>query len=319
MGKGRIAVAINGDPRQTNKACMTGSNGAGDNGARASHDQVASTSLVHPQDRLTFLGHATVLVELDGLRLLTDPVLRQVVGPLWRRAPKPHLGPLTGLDAILISHLHLDHYDPPSLRLLDKGVPIIGPPGSARALRWRGFAEVHELAPGESLSLGSVEITATDAKHPSGRHPWNRTPSVGYVISGSQDIYFAGDTGLFPGMADLWGDLDIALLPIAGLGPFLPEFKHLSPRHAVRAMELLRPNLVIPIHWGTYHLPGTALMRMRPDIHREAPLVFMREAAALEPDIRTVMLEPGQSLDLERQIRLGSLRRGVLAKTILKL
>jgi hypothetical protein len=67
-------------------------------------------------------------------------------------------------------------------------------------------------------------------------------------------------------------------------------------------MELLRPRLVIPIHWGTYHLPGTALMRMRPDIHRQAPLVFMREAVALEPGIRTVMLEPGEGLDLHDHI-----------------
>jgi L-ascorbate metabolism protein UlaG (beta-lactamase superfamily) len=256
-----------------------------------------------PQDRITFLGHATVLVELDGVRLLTDPVLRQQVGPLWRRTPRPHLGSLTSLDAILISHLHLDHYDPPSLRLLDKGVLIVGPPGSARSLHWRGFQDVHELGSGQSLRLGSVEITATDAKHPSGRHPLTQSvPSVGYVISGSRDVYFAGDTGLFPGMADLWPGIDVALLPIAGLGPRLPEGKHLSPRHAVRAMELLRPRLVIPIHWGTYHLPGTVLMGMRADIHREAPLVFMREAAALEPEIRTVMLQPGGSLDLEPRV-----------------
>lgn len=254
------------------------------------------------EDRITFLGHATVLVEVDGLRLLTDPVLRRLVGPLWRRAPKPHLGPLSNLDAVLISHLHLDHYDPASLRLLDKGVPIIGPRGSARSLRWRGFLDVHELCPGESLTLGAVEITATEARHPRGRHPLGQgPPSVGYVISGTRDIYFAGDTGLFPGMVDLWPRIDVALLPIAGLGPRLPECKHLSPRHAVRAMELLRPEIVIPIHWGTYHLPGTVLMRLRPDIHRQAPLDFMREAAPLAPEIRTVMLEPGETLELPRR------------------
>lgn len=258
------------------------------------------------QNRITFLGHATVLLELDGLRLLTDPVLRQVVGPLWRRTPKPHLGPLAGLNAVLISHLHLDHYDPLSLRQLDKEAVIIGPRGSGRSLSRRGFADAHELAPGESLRLGRLTITATEARHPRGRHPLPRgshpmmqgPDSVGYVISGSQEVYFAGDTGLFPGMVDLWPRLDVALLPIAGLGPRLPEFKHLSPRHAVRAMELLRPGVVIPIHWGTYHLPGTALMRMRPDIHRQAPLLFMQEAATLEPEIRTVLLEPGCALDL---------------------
>jgi L-ascorbate metabolism protein UlaG (beta-lactamase superfamily) len=266
------------------------------------------------QNRVTFLGHATVLLELDGLRLLTDPVLRQFVGPLWRRTPRPHLSPLSGLNVVLISHLHLDHYDPLSLRLLDKEALIVGPRGSGRSLLRRGFADVHELAPGESLSLGRVQITATEARHPRGRHPIPRAnhplmqgpDSVGYVISGSQEIYFAGDTGLFPGMADLWPRLDLALLPIAGLGPRMPEFKHLSPRHAVRAMELLRPKLVIPIHWGTYHLPGTALMRMRPDIHRQAPLLFMQEAVTLEPEIRTILLEPGSGLNLPVPAALSS-------------
>ena len=75
----------------------------------------------------------------------------------------------------------------------------------------------------------------------------------------------------------------------------MPEFKHMSPRHAVKAMELLRPRLVVPIHWGTYHLPGTALFRFGPDFHRRAPFLFMAQAAALEPDVHTVMLRPGES------------------------
>jgi L-ascorbate metabolism protein UlaG (beta-lactamase superfamily) len=238
------------------------------------------------------------------MRLITDPVLRQQVGPLWRRTPKPHPGPLADLDVVLISHLHLDHYDPASLRLLDAGVPIVGPAGSARSLAWRGFTDVHEMRPGESLRLRDLDIVATEARHRGTRHPLaRRTASNGYVISGGgRDIYFAGDTGLFAGMADIWDGLDVALLPIAGLGPWMPEFKHLSPRHAVRAARLLRPRLVIPIHWGTYHLPGTVLMRMRPDVHRRAPLVFMRAAEALEPEIHTVMLDPGESLDLAQAL-----------------
>ena len=251
--------------------------------------------------RITFLGHATVLIELGGQRLLTDPVLRRQVGPLRRRTPQPVLGPLAGLDMVLISHLHLDHFDPASLRLLDTALPIVGPPGSVRSLGWRGFTDVHEVGPGESLRLGGLDIVATEARHRGTRHPLaHRTSSNGYIISGGgRHVYFAGDTGLFSGMADIWDDpLDVALLPIAGLGPWMPEFKHLSPRHAVQAAELLRPRLVIPIHWGTYHLPGTVLMRLRPDFHRRAPAVFLREALALDPEIRVTMLDPGESLDL---------------------
>ncbi len=250
--------------------------------------------------KITFFGHATVLIELGGIRVLTDPVLRQQVGPLWRRVPKPHLGALADLDVVLLSHLHLDHYDPASLRLLGKGWPIIGPPGSAKTLRWHGFTDVEELRPGEGLRLGALDVTATEALHNGTRHPLaRRTPSNGYVVGGGgAQVYFAGDTGLFPEMRDLARGLDVALLPIAGLGPRLPEFKHMGPHHAVRAMKLLQPRLVIPIHWGTYHVPGTVIMRMRPDVHRRAPSVFMREVEALQPWIRTVLLQPGESLDL---------------------
>jgi L-ascorbate metabolism protein UlaG (beta-lactamase superfamily) len=149
--------------------------------------------------------------------------------------------------------------------------------------------------------VGSLDITAAPARHRGTRHPLSaRTPSLGYVVSGSRSVYFAGDTGLFSGMADIWPErLDVALLPVAGLGPWMPEYKHLSPRHAVAAMQLMDPRVVIPIHWGTYHLPGTVIMRMRRDLHRRAPFLFMVQAATLEPRIHTVMLQPGESLGIE--------------------
>jgi L-ascorbate metabolism protein UlaG (beta-lactamase superfamily) len=252
--------------------------------------------------RLTYLGHATVLIELDGVRLLTDPVLRRQVGPLWRGAPRPHVAPLTDLDAILISHLHLDHYDPPSLRLLGRDTPIVAPLGCARSLRWRGFTDVREMAPGDRLTIGAIEVVAVEARHRGNRHLLaRRTPSLGYVVSGSRDIYFAGDTALFDGMSELWPErLDVALLPIAGLGPRVREHEHLSPAHAVQAVRLLNPRVVVPIHWGTYHFPGTALLRMGPDVHRRAPGAFLREAEAIGPDVRTLLLPPGGTLDVER-------------------
>ncbi len=224
---------------------------------------------------------------------------------MYRRTPKPHAGNLKGIDAVLLSHLHLDHYDPASLSLVaTTATPIFGPEGAAASLRWHGYKEVHELRPGQSLRLGPVEVFGTEARHMGTRHPLaRRTPALGFVISGSRDVYFAGDTGFFPGMADIWDDqLDVALLPIAGLGPRLPEFKHMSPRHAVAAMGLIRPSLVVPIHWGTYHLPGTTIIRMRRDVHRAAPFVFLRQAAVLEPQVRTVLLDPGAGMDLEAEL-----------------
>jgi L-ascorbate metabolism protein UlaG (beta-lactamase superfamily) len=267
--------------------------------------------------QVAFLGHASTAIEMDGSRLVTDPVLRRVVGPLYRRAPQPAVGPLSDPDAILISHLHIDHYDPRSLLAFRRDTPIIAPLGGGLSLHGRGFTEVHEMSPGDCVRVGSVVVTATEAKHRGTRHPLaTTTRSLGYVVSGTHSVYFAGDTGLFDGIADVWPErLDLALLPIAGIGPLMPEFKHLSPRHAIVAMERLRPRLVVPIHWGTYHLPGTALFRLGPDFHRRAPFLFMAEAATLEPDIHTVVLRPGERLSLEQALerRAGNLRDGVPA------
>ena len=184
-----------------------------------------------------------MVLELDGVRLVTDPVLRRLVGPLYRRVPRPLTEPLADPDVILISHLHLDHYDPRSLRLFRRDTPVLAPVGAGLSLRWRGFRDIYEIAPDERLKIGAVEVVGTAAKHRGTRHPLAaRTPSLGYVISGSRSVYFAGDTGFFTGIADIWPErLDLAMLPIAGIGPLMPEFKHMSPRHAVKAMELLRP------------------------------------------------------------------------------
>jgi L-ascorbate metabolism protein UlaG (beta-lactamase superfamily) len=257
-----------------------------------------------PGCHVTFLGHASTIIEMDGVRLVTDPVLRRLVGPLYRRVPQPLTGPLTDPDAILISHLHLDHYDPRSLRLFRLDTPILAPQGAGLSLRWRGFKDIHEVAPGDRLRIGPLEVVGTEAKHRGTRHPLAaRTPSLGYVVSGSHSIYFAGDTGFFSGIAEVWPErLDLAMLPIAGIGPLMPEFKHMSPRDAVKAMGLLRPRLVVPIHWGTYHLPGTALFRFGPDFHRRAPYLFMAQAADREPDVHTVLLRPGERLSLEETL-----------------
>ncbi len=252
---------------------------------------------------LTFFGHSTVAIDLDGVRVVTDPVLRRQVGPLYRRGTLPSCEGLADPQVILLSHLHLDHFDPPTLRLFRTDTPILAPVGSRLSLRWRRFSAVHELSPGESRRVGAVEIVATEAQHQGTRFPTSvPTPSLGFVISGNRSIYFPGDTGLFPGMQGLWPALDVALLPIAGLGPRLPEAKHLGPADAVRAMELLRPRLTVPIHWGAYHLPGTALMRLGNDPHRDAPQEFARRARALEPDLRVAMLQPGESIDLDQAL-----------------
>ena len=104
------------------------------------------------------------------------------------------------------------------------------------------------------------------------------------MVSGTRSIYFAGDTGFFSGISDVWPErLDLAMLPIAGIGPLMPEFKHMSPRHAVKAMDLLRPRIVVPIHWGTYHLPGTALFRCGPTSIAGRPTCSWRRPRCSSP------------------------------------
>ena len=143
--------------------------------------------------------------------------------------------------------------------------------------------------------MGSVEIMGTDAKHSGTRHPLAaRTPSLGYIVSGSHSLYFAGDTGFFSAIADIWPErLDVALLPIAGIGPRMPEFKHMSPRTPSRPWPCCgRASFPHPLG----HVPPArhGAVPLRPRLHRRAPFLFMAQAADLEPDVHTVLLRPAR-------------------------
>jgi L-ascorbate metabolism protein UlaG (beta-lactamase superfamily) len=249
--------------------------------------------------RLTTIGHATVLIELDGARVLTDPLLRDRTGPLRTGPRREDPAWLEELDAVLLSHFHRDHYDPRSLAALDPATLVVGPPGAARRLRARGFREVVDLRPGESVAVRDLQIRATPANH--GRLPAPlRSAAVGFVVSGSVRVYFAGDTDLFPEMADLAADrLHVALLPIGGWGPRLGK-GHLDPRRAVRALELIRPRIAIPIHWGLLRPLG--LGWLKPSYLTQPAELFARLASELVPDVDVRILEPGESLELEPDV-----------------
>ena len=161
-------------------------------------------------DSLTYVGHATVLIEIDGTRLLTDPLLRPRLGPLLRHGPPPAPEATQNLDAVLISHLHHDHADLSSLRRIGGDVPLLVPPGSRRFFERHGFGSVSELAPGEAIPIGTTTVTAVEAVHPGGRRRFARgSEAVGFLIHGRSDVYFAGDTDLFPGMNGLDPGLDL--------------------------------------------------------------------------------------------------------------
>jgi L-ascorbate metabolism protein UlaG (beta-lactamase superfamily) len=254
-------------------------------------------------DRVTFVGHSTVLIELAGTRLLTDPVLGARLLHIRRQAAPPSAEVSEGIDAVLISHLHHDHLDFRSLRRLGEQVPIIVPPGGARMLRRGGFGPVVELGRGEGTQVGAVEIAATHAAHDGRRYPLGAAvDAVGYDLRAGRRLYFAGDTALFEGMAKLAGGLDVALLPIGGWGPKLGT-GHLDPRSAARAAAMLRPRIAIPIHWGT--LLRVGLGRRRDEILHAPARQFAAAVAELAPEVGVSVLEPGEAIELPAPPRAG--------------
>lgn len=241
---------------------------------------------------VTWVGHSTVLVEAGGVRLLTDPLLRPRLGHL-RRVVAPAASPDEEVDAVLISHVHRDHLDLPSLRLV-RARQLVVPRGAGRTLERRGFGPLAELGEGEELSLGPLTVRATHAEHRARRDPHSaKTPALGYLITGPARLYFAGDTEVFEAMRQL-APLDVALLPIWGWGPRLGR-GHLDPRRAAEALRLLRPRLAIPIHWGTYRRVGLSGDEA---VLREPAERFERLASELAPEAAVRILAPGERLDL---------------------
>jgi L-ascorbate metabolism protein UlaG (beta-lactamase superfamily) len=233
---------------------------------------------------VAYLGHATTLIKVDGTRILTDPVLRRRVAHLRRRTPVD-LKLLGHVDVVVISHVHNDHLDRPSLGLLGTDAVVVAPRGAGRLLR--RFSDVREVGIGDELEVDGVSIQATPAFHRSWRPTVWGTEAMGFLFSGSRRVYFAGDTGLFEGMSSLADAIDLALLPVAGWGRRLGP-RHLDPRSAAEALALLRPRVAVPIHWGTLSTPG----RMASS---DPPEAFRRHARELAADVEVRILAPGES------------------------
>jgi L-ascorbate metabolism protein UlaG (beta-lactamase superfamily) len=244
--------------------------------------------------RLTFLGHSTVLIEVDDLRILTDPVLRRGLGPVRRQvqAVLPEL--FADLDAVFISHGHHDHLDQPSLKKIPGHPTVIVPKGFAGLARTWDLGPVEEVEPGDRLRIDRVEIDVIYAEHSGKRVPFGPVgPAIGCVVAGSRRVYFPGDTDLFPEMATLADSLDVALLPVWGWGPTIGE-GHMDPGRAAEAAAVLRPRLAIPIHWGTFYPAG--LRRVVPKPFDEPGPLFASELARRAPDIPVRILAPGESI-----------------------
>lgn len=241
--------------------------------------------------RIVWVGHSTVLVDMDGVRLLTDPLLRPRVVHL-RRVGKVNPDALHGIDAVLVSHLHFDHLDIPSLERLGHETPLVVPSGAGGFLRRKGFGAVTELAVGEELLVGGVRVVGTPAEHDARRLPFGvRAEPLGFAVTGTRSVYFAGDSDVFEGISAL-GPIQVALVPIWGWGPKLGR-GHMNPHRAAEAVRLLQASVAIPIHWGTY-FPLQLGLRGRPAFVDLPPVEFGAEMRALAPDVDVRILRPGE-------------------------
>lgn len=240
--------------------------------------------------RVRFVGHATVLVEMEGFRVLTDPFFRSSLGPLERHGPLPDPRSLPPVDIVLVSHGHRDHFDPSSLAAAPGDPLVVVPRGLGPHVPPR--CRPVEVVVGDVLRLGSVTVTAVAARH------WitpgaPRAEPIGYLLEcRSSRTYFAGDTGRHAAMALLRGRVDLALLPVWTWGPHLGP-GHLGPRTAAEVLADLRARFAVPIHWGTLY--PRQLHRVLGRSLAEPGHRFADQARRLAPGADVRVLRPGDS------------------------
>jgi L-ascorbate metabolism protein UlaG (beta-lactamase superfamily) len=246
--------------------------------------------------RITWLGHSSVVLDLDGVRILTDPLLRPHAGLLRRLAPRPDPATWRDPDAVLLSHLHHDHAELRSLRLV-ANVPIMSAPENAAWLRRQRLFSATPLGEGWVRVAGEVEVRQVRADHAHRPMPHRPNATHGHLVRGPSGVVWAvGDTELHPemsGLADLAGRrIDLALVPVWGWGPRLSG-GHLDPRQAAEAVARSGARYAVPVHWGTLHPPFfQRFAREWLDLPGER---FAEAMSELAPDASPVVLEPGES------------------------
>jgi L-ascorbate metabolism protein UlaG (beta-lactamase superfamily) len=252
--------------------------------------------------RITWVGHSSLLIEIDGIRILTDPVWSQRVsfsqsfGPKRFFQPPIALEDLPALDAVIISHDHYDHLDKATIKFFaGKPIPFITPMGVCTYLEEWGILKnyIHEVDWGDSVMIGNCNITATPSRHFSGRGIINRNETLwaAFVIKGPQhNIFFGADSGWFPGFAEIgetFGPFDLTMLEIGAYGKYWPDI-HMGPDNATNAHLALKGDIMMPLHWGTFSL---------------APHAWFEPAERLvkfakEKNIKLFMPEPGKPTEM---------------------
>ena len=263
--------------------------------------QLAAT----PNPRMTWINHATFLIALDGVNVLTDPFFSERASPVAFAGPKRYVPPglkiedLPPIDVILISHNHYDAYDIPSLRTLaarKTDTLVLVPLGLGELTRRAGLTNVKEVDWYDQITVGGVKLTSTPAIHWSRRTLGDTNESLwnGFMIEGAgKKIWFVGDTGFGPvfarEVAPRVGPADIALVPI---GAFLPrDFMrpmHTNPAEALRLAKIIGAATAVPMHWGTLPLGE--------DTPKDGLAAF---AAASEEGVTKRVMRIGETVDLD--------------------
>ncbi|WP_214071281.1 MBL fold metallo-hydrolase [Mucilaginibacter sp. dw_454] len=253
--------------------------------------------------RITWVGHSSLLIEIDGHTILTDPVwsqrvsMTQLMGPKRFFNPPIKLSELPHLDAIIISHDHYDHLDKATIEFF-KGttIPFFCSLGVGRHLERFGIIRnyITELDWGDSVMIDhDMVVTATPSRHFSGRGIFGRNETLwsSFVIKGSQhNIFFGADSGYFPGFKDIgetFGPFDLAILEIGAYGEYWPDI-HMGPDHASNAFLDLKGKLMMPIHWGTFNLA----------LHNWFDPIERLENYAKQKNIELFVPEPGKPTEV---------------------
>lgn len=260
----------------------------GDLPARATASAAWLAANERPAEPLvTWVGHATLLVQFDGVNFLTDPAWSSAAGPGGiigaRRfdAPGRSLEELPEIDFVVVSHNHYDHLDLPTLRDLGERNPatrFFVPLGNGELLRGEGLGNVEELDWGERRQVGAVTVHCVPSQHWSQRGLGDRRKALwaSWAVTGpSRRFYFGGDTGAFEGFArigEVLGPFDLAGMPVGAYEPAaMMRFSHLTPEEAVDAALALRSRRMLAIHYGTYDLSD--------EPQGDPPRRFLAEAA----------------------------------------
>lgn len=251
---------------------------------------------------ITWLGHASVVLDLDGVRLLTDPLLGGNAGLLRRRPGQPDSDAWADPAVVLLSHLHHDHAEPASLRRLGP-VPVLTAPANARWLHRHGLgAPAGPTADGwwrlPAPDGGEVSVRLVPAVHGGRPMPHRPNAANGFlVVAPSTAVWFAGDTAPYPAMGalpELAGrPVDVALVPVGGWGPRLSA-GHMDPVQAAEACAVVGARVAIPVHWGTLHAPASS--RLPPGWMDRAGPAFAAALRRRAPRCHAAVLAPGERL-----------------------